>query len=163
MELLPHPSNTPEALRIEANVERDGESLIFTFRLIGNTDLVRVPPVAPPIRTDSLWQTTCFEAFVAQDGERYLELNFSPTGAWAAYAFDAYRQGMRPLDLAQPQIQRAGDTLSATVALSAPAGVPLSLSAVVEATDGGKSYWALAHSPGAPDFHDRHCFVARLP
>ena len=40
----------------------------------------------------------------------------------------------------------------------------LGLSAVLEAKDGTKSYWALAHPPGdQPDFHHPDCFAARLP
>ena len=37
------------------------------------------------------------------------------------------------------------------------------LSAVIEAKDGSRSYWALAHPPGKPDFHHRDCFALRLP
>jgi hypothetical protein len=36
------------------------------------------------------------------------------------------------------------------------------LSAVIEAKDGSKSYWALAHPPSKPDFHNADCFTARL-
>ncbi len=39
----------------------------------------------------------------------------------------------------------------------------LALSAVIEETDGTKSYWALAHPPGKPDFHHHTCFAATLP
>jgi len=39
----------------------------------------------------------------------------------------------------------------------------LSLSVVLEETDGTKSYWALAHCSDKPDFHAPDCFVARLP
>ncbi len=39
----------------------------------------------------------------------------------------------------------------------------LALSTVIEATDGTKSYWALAHAPGPPDFHNPDCFTATLP
>ena len=39
----------------------------------------------------------------------------------------------------------------------------LALSAVIEEIDGTKSYWALAHAPGPPDFHNRDCFIATLP
>ena len=37
------------------------------------------------------------------------------------------------------------------------------ISAVIEARDGTKSYWALAHAPGPPDFHNPDCFIATLP
>lgn len=39
----------------------------------------------------------------------------------------------------------------------------IGLSAVIEETDGTKSYWALAHPDGPPDFHDPACFVLELP
>ena len=58
-----------------------------------------VPAPAPPVRTDGLWRHTCFEAFIAPAGSsEYWEYNFSPSGAWAAYHFTAYRTGMTPLD-----------------------------------------------------------------
>jgi hypothetical protein len=34
----------------------------------------------------------------------------------------------------------------------------LGLSAVIEEHNGRKSYWALAHRPGKPDFHHSDCF-----
>jgi hypothetical protein len=38
----------------------------------------------------------------------------------------------------------------------------LAISAVIEETNGTKSYWALAHPPGAPDFHHPDCFTLQL-
>ena len=39
----------------------------------------------------------------------------------------------------------------------------MGLSAIIEETDGTKSYWALAHPPGEePDFHDPACFALEL-
>jgi hypothetical protein len=39
----------------------------------------------------------------------------------------------------------------------------LGLSAVIEDSSGAKSYWALAHPPGKPDFHHPDCFAHELP
>jgi hypothetical protein len=39
----------------------------------------------------------------------------------------------------------------------------LNLSAILEEKDGSRSYWALAHPPGDPDFHDPDCFTLDLP
>jgi hypothetical protein len=44
-----------------------------------------------------------------------------------------------------------------------PADSDLALTAVIEETDGTKSFWALAHAPGPPDFHNPDCFIATLP
>ena len=37
------------------------------------------------------------------------------------------------------------------------------LSAIIEDTNGNRSFWALAHPPGEPDFHDAACFAAQVP
>ena len=37
------------------------------------------------------------------------------------------------------------------------------VSAVIEEADGTKSFWALAHPPGGPDFHHPACFTLELP
>lgn len=39
----------------------------------------------------------------------------------------------------------------------------MGLSAIIEEESGLKSYWALAHASGPPDFHNSACFVATLP
>ena len=38
----------------------------------------------------------------------------------------------------------------------------LGLSAVIEDNNGSKSYWAIGHAPGAPDFHHPDCFALEL-
>ena len=64
-----------------------------------------------------------------------------------------------------PRIDLLGDGVSVRCDLS---GLPhgelrMGLSAVIEEEGGVFSYWALAHPPGAPDFHHAACFAARLP
>jgi hypothetical protein len=128
-----------------------------------------IPEADEPARKDELWRTTCFEAFLrplAQEG--YMEWNFAPSGDWAAYGFTAYREGMTKAEIGQPPYIRMEDnftwwTLGATIAVPADVNWELGLSAVLEETDGTKSYWALAHPRGKPDFHDPGCFAARLP
>ena len=59
---------------------------------------LRLPEPRPAVRTDGLWRHSCFEAFIGHGGARdYWEYNFSPSGAWAAYHFTGYREGMAPL------------------------------------------------------------------
>jgi hypothetical protein len=122
-----------------------------------------------PERTDELWRTTCFEAFVRPIGqEAYSEWNFAPSGRWAAYSFSAYRQDMVDADVDNPPYIRMEDNLTwwtfgATIVLEADINWELGLSAVIEEKDGTKSYWALAHPSPEPDFHNPGCFAARLP
>lgn len=162
MELLPF--DRCDDLRIDADVRRTGRRLQFTYTLSGNTADVVIPPAASPERTDGLWQTTCFEAFIGLGQSSYAELNFAPSGQWAAYRFSNFRQGMRELDITAPEIRFADNVLTATVEMNAEAGAALNLTAVIEHRSGSRSYWAVAHPQGSrPDFHARDCFVAKLP
>jgi hypothetical protein len=171
-----HPSTRTERVRgIEVRVDREEDgTLALGFRLDGDLAGLRMPPPRPPGVADRLWQHTCFEAFVALEGAaRYHELNFAPSGEWAAYAFRAYREG-GPLENGSlaPRIavRSAPDRLEldARVALGhlspahAAAALGLGLAAVVEETDGTLSYWSLHHPAGRPDFHHRDAFALRL-
>jgi hypothetical protein len=180
--LLIHPDSRRGGLvRVEAEALRaaPGE-LRLHFTLTGDMAALRLPPPAAPERADELWRTTCFEAFIrAPAGPAYVELNFSPATQWAAYAFSDTRAGMRSLELpAPPRIERraGADFLELTAALDfgpsgpLPMDAPwrLGLSAIIEeagieGAGGQKSYWALAHPPGKPDFHNRDGFMAELP
>ena len=153
-------------VRIEADIRRRGpRTLALVYELTGRMDALRIPPPAPPARTDGLWRRTCFEAFLGLDDRQgYLEFNLSPSGNWAAYGFTGQRTGMAPLEeAAAPKIDvaRTATDLTLTAALQIPElpGLPgdapwrLGLAAVIEDADGRISYWALAHPPGKPDFH----------
>ena len=117
-----------------------------------------------------MWQTTCFEMFVSDgEGPGYAEFNLSPSEQWAAYDFDAPREGMREraLAIAPTCTWRGGGPVGffdAAIPLAALPSFParLGLTTVIEEQGGAKSYWALAHGREAPDFHDASCFTAVL-
>jgi hypothetical protein len=103
----------------------------------------------------------------------YYEFNFSPTRQWALYRFDSYRQGMTPMDAANPPeilIRKASDALEllATFPLPISAGIDaaqrpkLAVTAVVEEDSGRLCYWSARHPPGKPDFHHPDGFVFEL-
>ncbi|MEG3086532.1 DOMON-like domain-containing protein [Sphingomonas sp. PB4P5] len=165
-DLLPHPDFPPLAGRaVRASGSLSARGAVVSYVLSGEAPTI--PSPANPVRTDGLWQTTCFELFVMQAGEeRYVELNFSPSGQWAAYTFESYRAQGRDLSLdTAPHIEPIEGGVRAVAAFTFdPIGaLRFGLSAVIEETDGTKSYWALAHAPGPPDFHNRDCFIATLP
>ncbi len=171
--LAPHPSASRDVVRaLEARVARAADgTLTLTYALEGDVSRLRLPPPGPPGRADGLWRHTCFEAFVApQPGTRYLELNFSPSGQWASYAFEAYREGMAVAEDAEDAVitvRRAESalTVGASVRLSRLRGVAparVALAAVLEESGGRLSYWALEHPPGAPDFHHPCGFALQI-
>ena len=173
--LVPHSSCLPQpAFKLWANVDHAA-----SFGAMGTTNIwfgieaprgrFVLPEATEPVRTDGLWKTTCFEAFLRRPGAAgYREWNFAPSSQWAAYDFTDYREGM--IDAGEPSAPyiRMEDnltwwTLGATIAVEAGGVWEMGLSAVIEERGGAKSYWALAHPAGsAPDFHHRDCFAARL-
>lgn len=166
--LVCHPDTPCAAITaIDVEVERTGANTLWLrYELAGDVDLVVWPETAAPERVDGLWRRTCFEAFVHGLGQAYREFNFSPSGAWAAYDFEGYRSGMRPARADSPEIGLEGAeafvALEANATLSA-GSTRLGLTAVIEQVDGSLSYWALAHAPGKPDFHNADCFTLQLP
>ncbi|HEX9963934.1 MAG TPA: DOMON-like domain-containing protein [Allosphingosinicella sp.] len=96
LSLHPHPDTPcPPLTGIEVEVARVRPlRLQLRFVLIGNIRKVRLR-LREPYRGEELWRHTCFEAFVRVGGdEDYLEFNLAPSGDWAAYSFQRYREGM---------------------------------------------------------------------
>jgi hypothetical protein len=160
------------ATHVEVGVARPrADNLVLSYIGTGKMSEIRIPPVLSAARGDELWRHTCFEAFVGtSSGAAYYEFNFAPSTQWAAYRFNGYRSGIRTAaEISAPPIEvRSGPdryTLQATLDLDRLSGLPreavwrLGLSAVIEDISGRKTYWALAHPPGKPDFHHADCFA----
>ncbi|MBP6011165.1 MAG: DOMON-like domain-containing protein [Alphaproteobacteria bacterium] len=168
LSLVPHPDTPAAVAAITVDVVRPRpERLTLHYRVTGGAAVLRLPQAASAERTDGLWHHTCFEVFVRGNHQTaYREFNFAPSTAWAAYGFDGYREGMRNLETSPPQIHAGpeGDDflLTASIELAPPLPARIAVSAVIEELSGRKSYWALAHPPGRPDFHHAIGFDHKL-
>jgi hypothetical protein len=171
-----HPETKSQAVQeieVGAGWTQDN-ALIFTYALKAVLTRLRIPPPRPPRRADRLWQHTCFEAFVSVEGKAsYHEFNFAPSGEWAAYSFQSYRDGTSlEEDKLVPRITVRNEAdrldLDATIRLDRLPTIPqhawlhIALCAVIEDQSGKLSYWALRHPPGNPDFHHPDCFTLEL-
>jgi hypothetical protein len=170
-----HPGSSCESVSdVDAAVTRLANGgLKFHYSVIGTINDIRLPRAATPARVDGLWHHTCFEAFVAPVASAgYCELNFAPSRQWAAYAFAGYRKGLKIID-ATTKFRTQASTNDNRYEMHVevhhlPGLLPdapwrVGLSAVIEEANGRKSYWALAHPSGKPDFHHPDCFVLVLP
>lgn len=143
--------------------------LAIRYVVTGAIALLRMPETRTARRVDELWRRTCCELLIASTASAaYCEFNFSPSSEWAAYEFDAYRQGMRPLSLQRPPriaVTSSESQWRLDVSLEPDDtrhDAILALCAVIETNDDQVSYWALAHPPGKPDFHHRDGFKFKL-
>ncbi len=149
-----------------------GGGLEIAYVLEAELRRLRIPAPTHSRIGERLWQHTCFELFIGGQTPAYHEFNFSPSGAWAAYAFERYREGKSLADDAlRPSITLRSTAmkleLDAVVSMDRlfpgiSGKMKLGLSAVIEGADGGLSYWALRHPPGKPDFHHPDAFALEL-
>jgi hypothetical protein len=168
-----HPdSHSVAVVSIDVEIARPRAGrLELSYIVTGQLSSIRMPSAAANARGDGLWRNTCFEAFIrAVPDAAYYELNFSPSGQWAAYQFSGYRNGMRMAnEITEVPIEMRstpdGCVLQASLNLDHLRDLPrdgswrLGLSAVIEDATGAVSYWALAHPPGKPDFHHADSFA----
>ena len=126
-----------------------------------------------PARKHDLWKATCFEFFLASKGRpEYWEFNLSPSGNWNVYAMDEYRQVNMREEGAYAQIpfefKKTSNELSLDCAVNLSrlfrrqSVLLIGITAVIQTTDGSKTYWALAHPGPRADFHLRESFVMEL-
>ncbi|HEX8525490.1 DOMON-like domain-containing protein [Allosphingosinicella sp.] len=171
-ELWAHPAHPPwKVLAVRARLERTGSgTLALRYEIDAPSSGVTLPPPALPGRADRLWDSTCFELFLRPElGTGYRELNFSPSGRWAAYEFTGRREGMRQTEVAAPpaislQIDPERIAADILVALDLPdEPYELGLFVVVKEGMSRRSFWASSHSSSEPDFHHPACFAHILP
>ena len=156
-------------------MRRPGNVLRLDYVASGRIADLLVPAEASPVRADKLWEHTVFEVFVRRPGEEgYVEFNFAPSGAWAAYRFTSQRRGMSNLEEFEDIVTtldhgisslELGVTLRLGKLPDFADGGPWSIgiSTIIEESNGRKSYWALAHPQGKPDFHHPDSFALELP
>lgn len=185
--LVPHPtaSMPTDAASIVARWRREGDAFELEYEIVSREPVVLQPCGVPRGRRDGLWHHTCCEWFIADaasgssrvhDGP-YLEFNFSPTGEWAAYAFDAPRVGMRDFlwdagvpepevrhEMSVADVDRAAQRCRVTARLAMPLSMPRAYvrPTVVLETTLGISYWAATHPLTHPDFHHPLGFVGPI-
>lgn len=171
--LVCHPQTLSQAVEaITVRIARGHKGAVtMRYSVFGHIEQIVLPSPLDAVRTDGLWQHSCFEMFVRPSGRQgYCEFNFSPSSQWAAYGFDGYRSGMAEMEgMVPPEISMLTTPKRLDMHVALSVGLlavwpdwQVGLSSIIEEKDGSKSYWALSHPVGAADFHDQDCFIAQL-
>ena len=172
VQLQRHPvAPCPFVASLTVAVTRTGDALSVIYQLQGDLSKLSLPVDGGGQRRDELWTATCFEAFFrAPDSDAYIEYNFAPNGDWAAYQFDGYRANMAHFDCAAPVIKLETGDAAATLRVTLPGGAPIRTAgpilfgptAILEDSDGTRSFWAIHHALNKPDFHHIDTFRMTL-
>jgi hypothetical protein len=165
-------SNLPQ-VEINGRVNRRDHLLSIEYQLFGDLSAISLDPTAnQPSRQFHLWEATCFEFFIGIPGDaNYWEFNLSPSGDWAVFALDDYRQGLRN-ELAFSSLPFKVDrypnyiTLSLEFDLSeiilAEQDLEMSVTTVIKSSQNELSYWAIDHTGKLADFHLRDSFKIKM-
>lgn len=165
MKLHPY---SPNLFQLDFTAKRLGASLSLEFSWQGVLSLP-APHSELKGRAHELWKETCFEFFVKPTaGESYYEINLSPDGRWNSYVFSSYRSA--PLSESEELVATGfclkENGLQAEFKLGphlAGETFKSNATAIINDFPAREKFWALAHSQsGAPDFHDRECFIYYL-
>ena len=165
-----HPAKQIDGIEIFAELGPSG-NIWLRYHIDGQLNALSLPDPAEPERMDNLWHTTCCELFIRIPGEdAYGEYNLSPSSRWAAYQFSDFRKDAADMEIPDdPEIHL--DASETHLALEAEFTLPdrfvgqtlaASFSVIIEETDGTKSFWAVTHPAGEPEFHHRDCFSVTL-
>ena len=171
IQLQPFPSNNSlPNIKINTTVSRQNTKLKLKYLLQGNLQQLVLPAINNKVeRKDNLWQTTCFEFFLAVFHSRhYWEFNLAPTGDWNVYYFTNYRRGMKPSKSfdSLPFIIKTNDStyqleieINLQSIIAGNTFLELAVATVIEDTNHNLSYWAITHPGIQADFHRRDSFI----
>lgn len=181
-ELVPHPAAGRGGIeRVGVSLRTDAAAtLVADYHVRGEAAVASLRGALEGGRRDRIWEHTCGELFVAAPGAAaYGEYNFSPRGAWAAYAFSACRVAAeRVAEVQAPlmslETRGSGWDLQVRVPLAdlvslagAAAGecplLRLGLAVIVAPPGQAQQFWAVRHAAERPDFHRRESFVVEWP
>lgn len=120
------------------------------------------PPLAPPGRTEALWEYEVIELFLANDSGHYLELEFGPHGHYLALLFSGIRQ-LSPQDIPVSfQAQIDGESWRGTARVETsylPSQLRRANAYAIHGQAKNRRFLAAYPVPGPrPDFHQPHLF-----
>ncbi len=172
--LTPFSDINSNNIAINGTITRDNNNFLsIGYQVSGElNNILLAQPSPSPMRKDELWQTTCFECFIAvESSSHYWEINLSPSQNWNIYKFTDYRDGMHIEDNfdALPFIfSKNNELLQIKINLDLnniitnEQKINVGITAVIENQHHDISYWALQHCGKEADFHLKESFVISL-
>jgi hypothetical protein len=165
--LIPFDLSASPNISIEVEVNQNIESLFISFSIKNGVDLIDLGTSTPSrTRVIKLWEKTCFEFFLKNTNDNYIEFNFSPNFEWNCFYFK--KQGDPLLEYSKMTIPKLDILLSSSHYLliaeikkelfpehffDKKLELSMGLTSVIKDKLGRMSYWALDHKDTRPNFH----------
>lgn len=171
--LIPFTSAQAPATEVQVELNQNAESVFISYRIQKGLELIDLGSSTPhKERVMKLWEKSCFELFIKNEKDSYIEFNFSPNFEWNCFYFakkgDALMEWPR-MNRPATEILLSLDHYFLVAEIrkelmppgffDGPHELSAGLSSVIKEKSGGLSYWALSHHDTRPNFHDFRSFV----
>jgi len=170
-----HPESAP-AINLIAEINSNQESIFVSFRIDQGFECVDTDTPTPnKNRILKLWEKTCFELFIKNDNDSYVEFNFSPNFEWNCFYFEKKGDALNELkEMQMPDLDillsKDNFLLFAKIKkVFFPKGffdnnqkLSVGISSVIKDSRKSLSYWALTHCDSRPNFHHFDSFIYKF-
>lgn len=170
--LTPYDPSSPPKITIDCELNTTSDSVFISYKVQGELPAIDLGEGHPHhARVIKLWEKSCFELFMKNAEDNYIEFNFSPEFEWNCFYFakkgDALAEYAR-MDLVKVDILLSLDVFHLIVELDKKkfpenffkGQLNAGITSVIKEKNGKLSYWALSHHDTRPNFHDFRSFTA---
>lgn len=150
------------------------ESIFISYSLSGDIAQIDLEDGTPKReRIIGLWQKTCFELFIKNNKDQYIEFNFSPVFEWNCFFFNKKGDPLCEFPLMKEvkfDILRSAEVFKVIVEIDRKSfpenffdGEMLAgITTVIKEKSAKVSYWALSHNDTRPNFHHFESFKCKF-
>lgn len=163
--LVPFDTTSAPNITIETELNTTHESVFISYKVQGDLASIDLGPGVPNhARVIKLWEKSCFELFIKNSKDNYIEFNFSPEFEWNCFYFE--KKGDALAEYARMNCLKTDILLSLEVfhliveidKSKFPEGffagdLSAGITSVIKEKSGKMSYWALSHNDTRPNFH----------
>lgn len=163
--LIPFKPRYNDAFLYSSEINQNDQAYFISFLLEGNIEEINLDIPAPlKERTLKLWEKTCFELFIKNNRDEYLEFNFSPRFEWNCFYFQ--KQGDVLQEWAKMERPKTDILLSLEKFFIVSEikkeffpvnfitnNMSVGISSVLKMKNEEMTYWALSHEDSKPNFH----------
>lgn len=165
--LIPFDLSTAPDITIETEFNLNQESVYISYRIRRGVTLIDLGDPAPhKNRVSNLWEKTCFELFIKNKKDQYIEFNFSPNFEWNCFYFNKSGDGLKEWEkMPTPAIDILLSSEHFLLFIDIKkenfpkeffkdkSQLSAGITSVIKDKSGSLSYWALTHADTRPNFH----------
>lgn len=172
--LIPYEPKSAPKIKIDCELNQARDSIFISYKVQGALESLDLGTGVPKhARQIKLWEKTCFELFIKDETNSYIEFNFSPDFEWNCFYFEKKGDPLlefKKMEQVKFDILFSNDVVHIVLELQKrmfpdqffEGKLAAGISSVIKEKTGNLSYWALSHHDIKPNFHDFRSFSGSI-